>query len=157
MTDKSEFKEWKEFHIGDVLTITTGIMVSPEGIGGVYQILDWMTGDQLFTHQLPRASDICEPILKGLYPEIAKVEIPDASNVPESLIPEFWIDWLAKKAAIHGEKIRVPKLTTYTPIDPLEELITMRPDATIIMVDRENPESAESAAKTVAEMLKNGN
>lgn len=154
MTDKNEFKEWKEFHIGDVLTITTGIMVSPEGIGGVYQILDWMTGDQLFTHQLPRASRLCEPILKDLYPEIATVEIPNTSAVPESLIPEFWIDWLSKQAKRFGEKIRVPKLTTYTPIDPLEELISMRPNAEIILVD---PESVDSEVKYVAERIKDEN
>lgn len=154
MTDKSEFKEWKEFHIGDVLTITTGIMVSPEGIGGVYQILDWMTGDQLFTHQLPRASRLCEPILKGLYPEIAKVEIPNTSAVPESLIPEFWIDWLAKQGEKFGEKILVPKLITYTPIDPLEEFVSMRQNAEIILVD---PESIDSEVKYVAERIKDGN
>lgn len=153
MVDKREFKEWKEFHIGDVLTITTGIMVSPEGIGGVYKILDWMTGDQLFTHQLPRASKLCEPILKGLYPDIADVKIPDTSDVPESLIPEFWMDWLSKQGKIHGEKILVPKLLTYTPIDPLEELIAMRPNAEIHLVD---PESAETEVKYTVDRIKNG-
>ena len=153
MVDKREFKEWKEFHIGDILTITTGVMVSPEGIGGVYKILDWMTGDQLFTHQLPRASNICEPILKGLYPEIAKVEIPDTSNVPEYLIPEFWMDWLSKQVEKFGEKIAVPKLITYTPIDPLEELIAMKPNEDIILVD---PESSDTEVKYIVDRIKNG-
>lgn len=153
MVDKREFKEWKNFHIGQVLTVTTGFMVSPNGIAGVYEILDWMTGDNLFTHQLPRASNICEPILKGLYPEIASVKIPDTSEVPDSLIPEFWMDWLNKQADKFGEQIAVPKLLTYTPIDPLEELIQMRPNAEIILFD---PESPESESKYVIERLKDG-
>lgn len=146
----NDFTAWKQFHIGDVLTITTDIMVSPEGIGGVYQILDWMTGDQLFTHQLPRARKLCEPILKSLYPDIAEVKIPNTSDVPESLIQEFWMDWLSKQVEKFGEKIAVPKLITYTPIDPLEELIAMKPNAEIIFVD---PESAETEVKYVIDTV----
>lgn len=47
------------FHIGDILSITTGRLVSPRHIDGVYDILNWMTGDNLFTHQLPRAAGEC--------------------------------------------------------------------------------------------------
>lgn len=48
--------ETKSFHIGDVLSAMTGTLVSPRHIGGVYDVLNWMTGESLMTHQLPRAS-----------------------------------------------------------------------------------------------------
>lgn len=53
----------REFHIGDILSITTERLVSPRLIEGVYDILNYMTGDNLMTHQLPRASRHCAPYL----------------------------------------------------------------------------------------------
>ena len=43
----------REFPLGVVLSITTGKLLCP--IGDVYDILNFLTGDNLFTHQLPRA------------------------------------------------------------------------------------------------------
>lgn len=37
----------KAFHIGDVLTVTTGRLVSPRHMYGVYEILNFLTGDRL--------------------------------------------------------------------------------------------------------------
>lgn len=51
----------KTFHIGDILSVTTSRLVSPSHIDGVYSILNWMTCDNLYTHQLPRAADECAP------------------------------------------------------------------------------------------------
>lgn len=60
----------KEFHISDILSITTGRLVSTRGMQGIYDILNYLTGDNLFTHQLPRASEECEPYLKRNYPKL---------------------------------------------------------------------------------------
>ena len=147
---KDDFTEWKKFHIGNILTIVTGIMVASEGIGGVYESLDWMTDDQLFTHQLPRASRECEPTLKALYPELAKVVPPDSSHLPDDRLEVFWLDWLNKQIAIFGEELPVPKLINPVHVDPIEELMTLRPNAEIIFVD---PESVESEAKYIANRL----
>lgn len=62
----------KPFNIGDILSITTGRLVSPRGITGVYEILNHMTGDDLFTHVLPRASRICAPALLSNHPFLAE-------------------------------------------------------------------------------------
>jgi len=52
--------EKKEFHIGDVLSITHGRLVSPRHMDGIYDILNFMTGDQI-----PRATEECrEPLLR---------------------------------------------------------------------------------------------
>ena len=68
----------KQFHLGDVLSITTGRLVSPRHIDGVYDILNFMTGDNLFTHQLPRASDECKPYLVAQFPQLAAAEMESA-------------------------------------------------------------------------------
>ena len=61
----------KTFHLGDILSVTTSRLVSPRHIDGVYDILNWMTGDNLFTHQLPRASRECEGPLLAQHPDLA--------------------------------------------------------------------------------------
>lgn len=53
----------KSFHLGDVLSVTTGKLVGPSGIGGVYEVCDFMLRTSHFTHQLPRAADDCRPAI----------------------------------------------------------------------------------------------
>lgn len=65
----------KQFHIGDVLSITHEHLVSPRHMDGVYDILNYMTGDSLFTHQLPRAGRECKEPLLAQHPELASVDV----------------------------------------------------------------------------------
>ena len=58
----------KQFHLGDVLSVTSDFLLSPRKIDGVYDILNYMTGDDLYTHQLPRASKECKPWLLRKHP-----------------------------------------------------------------------------------------
>jgi hypothetical protein len=90
----------KKFHLGDVLSVTTGRLVSPRHMDGVYDILNFMTGDNLFTHQLPRASDECKPHLLAQFPQLAEV---DASGVNTKNHKQ----WLAEQVAKYGEEFEV--------------------------------------------------
>jgi hypothetical protein len=55
----------KSFHLGDILSVTTGRLVSLKHIEGVYNILNFMTGESLYTHQLIIASPMMrEPIFE---------------------------------------------------------------------------------------------
>ena len=40
----------KTFHISDILSVTTEVLLSTRRMEGVHD--NWMTGDDLFTHQL---------------------------------------------------------------------------------------------------------
>ena len=60
----------KSFHISDVLSVTTGKLVSSRHMDGIYDILNFLTGDSLYTHQLPRAMRECEPWLRSQFPTI---------------------------------------------------------------------------------------
>lgn len=60
----------KLFHISDVLTVTTGRLVSARHMDGVYDILNFLTGDELYTHQLPRAMRECEAFLRIQFPDL---------------------------------------------------------------------------------------
>ena len=65
----------KQFHIGDILSITTDMLVSPRLMKGVYDILNYMTGDNLMTHQLPRVAKECKPYLIEQYPQLNSPEM----------------------------------------------------------------------------------
>ncbi len=119
----------KKFHLGDVLSITTGRLVSPRHIDGVYDILGFMTGESLFTHQLPRAGDACKPALFEQHPQLKDV---DASNVNE----KNYKQWLAEQVAKYGEKLSVSPLVNgkWEAKDPIEELSEMAPNAKDISV-----------------------
>jgi hypothetical protein len=122
----------KDFHIGDILSITDGHLVSPRHIDGVYDILGWMTGDQLWTHQLPRASRECEPSLREQHPDLAAVVFPDGLEGEQPVMA-----WLAEQVAMFGATRPVRKLAAvdHTPIDPITEIKMMRPDAEVIVID----------------------
>ena len=90
----------KRFHLGDVLSITTDRLVSPRRMQGVYDILNFMTGDNLSTYQLPRASDACKPHLLAQFPQLAKV---DASGVNS----KNYAKWLDEQIAEYGWEFEV--------------------------------------------------
>jgi hypothetical protein len=119
------------FDLGDVLSVTTGKLVAPRHIDAMYDLLGFMTGDTLWTHQLPRACDECAPELLRQHPQLAQVQPPsefrDADHV--------W-SWLAAQKRIHGDQVSVAPLAAsdHTSINPVAELKMMRPDAEVITV-----------------------
>lgn len=110
----------REFDLGDILSITTGKLVSPRHIDGIYDILNYMTGDNLFTHQLPRAMEECQGPLFKQHPQLAEVETPEFAG-KESV--EVWLI-LAKD--LYGETLPVwPLEGGHEVRNPLEELVEM--------------------------------
>jgi hypothetical protein len=119
----------REFHIGDVLSITAGPLVSPRHMEGVYDILGFMTGETLFTHQLPRAGDECAPELLRQHPQLADV---DASAVTTS----NWSLWLEEQIKRFGETLSVTPLAKREPQydTPVADAIEMMGDPTKVIV-----------------------
>lgn len=146
----------KNFHLSDVLTITTGRLVSTRHMDGVYEILNWMTADELFTHQLPRASRECAPVLCALYPSLSEealaVELDQLSFVMKDedtreMREQKVASWLAVVKSIakdlpfrNGDCLPVPRLkdNQHLHIDPLEELGAMVGDDKIIVIAEES-------------------
>lgn len=128
----------KTFHLGDILTVTTGRLVSPRHMDGVYDILNWMTGDNLFTHQLPRANEECAPHLLAQHPDLAAVQVPDGFTGREHVEA-----WLAGQVTAYGEYRDVAPLPVgdHTAIDPISELKMIRPDLDTIVVTVPGEES----------------
>lgn len=121
--------ETRDFHIGDILSVTTGRLVSPRHISGVYDILGWMVSEDLMTHQLPRVSDECAPDLRRQHPDLAAVVVPEDVRDEASVM-----SWLSAQVSAFGETRPVAKLAPedHTPIGPITELRLKRPDMPII-------------------------
>lgn len=129
--------EEREFDLGDILSITTDRLLSPRGMSGVGDILSFMAGEAVFTHQLPRISREAAPVLLRRHPQLASV---DASSVTR----ENWETFLADQMVRFGQRLPVPKLSTdeHERIDPMSELAEkMHPD-NIIVVDAQQPTRA---------------
>lgn len=121
--------EARDFPIAAVISITDGHLVCE--IGGVHELLDWMTGESLMTHQLPRASRECEPFLRAQHPELAAVRVPEGTDAWDKV--EAFLRPLRETL---GATVAVRPLppAEHTSIDPIDELSMMRPDVPIIAI-----------------------
>lgn len=125
----------RQFHLSDILSVTTGRLVSTRHMDGIYDILNYMTGEQLFTHQLPRAVTVCKPVLLDQHPQLKS-----ASDFEQ----EQWESWLAEQIKRFGETLEVKPLQPgqYETKHPLTELTDMvgpekAKDAIVIVVPSE--------------------
>jgi len=103
-------------------------------MGSVYDILNWMTKDSLFTHQLPRAVRECAPWLFRWFPELATVDEIDLARM-DSAIEELGAEkgverWLGDVQRLRGLRdcYEVPRIPAddHERKDPYDELVTMR-------------------------------
>lgn len=127
----------KEFPIGAVLSVVTGRLVSENHIAGVYEVLGWMTGESLFTHQLPRVSREAEPVILALHPQLEQ-----ARTEADQVNGENWKTWLQTWQDRYGLTIAVPKLNIeqHERIDPLSELAEkVHPDKIMLATTSPHP------------------
>ena len=125
MTDRS----LREFSLGDVLCVSTGRLVSRRGMDAVYDVLNFLTRDNLFTHQLPRALRECQPWVIRQHPQLAAV---DASAVNAENLET----WLLEQEARFGSTLQLEPIPRddHTVRDPLAEIAEMVGDKPIIVL-----------------------
>lgn len=120
----------KEFPTADVLSTISGVLISK--IDGVYAVLNWMTGESVFTHQIPRISREAAPVLLAKHGPFLQQAIDEAAQVT----PENYQSWRDTWENRYGPAIAVPKFSveTHERIDPMSELAEhFRPDQTIVV------------------------
>jgi hypothetical protein len=114
-----------------VLSTVTGVLVTPNGIGAVYAVCNWMTGESVFTHQLPRIGGEAAPVLLAAHPELGTA-YEEAAQVNK----DNWRDWLTIWEGRYGKTIAVPKFTAdeHERIDPISELAEkVSPDRIVVV------------------------
>lgn len=102
------------FDLGTVLTVTTGIVFT--SMDNIYEILDYMTADSLFTHQLPRAARECAPEIIKQYPRLGEIKAVDITN---------WKEFLDAQIKKYGNSFEIKPLEKYNHVDALDEAADM--------------------------------
>ena len=114
--------------LGDVLSVTTGSLVSRDHIGGVYRVCDFMTGVPNMTHQLGRVSEQIRPVIFAQHPWLAAIEAP-AWDFPEGATQDecaaIVYGWLGQMEELHGATVSLVPLASYDAPNPIEELCDM--------------------------------
>lgn len=110
--------ENKVFDLGTVLSITDGHLFAP--ISEVYEILNFMTGDNLFTHQLPRACEECRPVLLRKYPQLGEIKTERGHM-------ENWREFLEQQKIKYGNAFEVEPVGIFEhkKIGPIEEAVSI--------------------------------
>lgn len=121
------------FDMADVLTITTGRLLSPRHMDGVYDILNHMTGDNLFTHQLPRACDYCKEPLLRQHPDLHGIKVPAISGREDAEL------FIAQMKTLHGEVRWVVPVSGWDQQNPIEELCDMVGPEKVYVVNTDTP------------------
>lgn len=107
----------ERFHLGDVLSMTTGKLLSPSHMGGIYKIAQHLAGEPVWTHQLGRVMTESRPHLLAQFPALEPV-------TGEDVTPENHQRWLAVMVETLGEWFDVLPMPAdaHESIDPLSEL-----------------------------------
>jgi len=117
--------EQKDFSIASVLSVTTGVLLCD--MSEIYDILNFMTGGSLFTHQLPGASEDCAPKIFEQHPELRAV-------CAEGVGRDNWESFLVQQQERFGDYVSIARLSGYEQRDPFEELAEMVDPEKIIVV-----------------------
>jgi hypothetical protein len=132
--------ETKLFPLRTVLTVTTGrLLTNPDkdgnGIGALYEILEWMTGEAPYTHQLGRFGEECRPVLLDIFPELRMAgvygeKIPDLDQYLEEHGKdgvEKWVAMMQKEFPEIQSEYLIPKInpTSHVSVNPILELANM--------------------------------
>lgn len=119
-----------------IASILTTHLLSVNGIQGVYEILNYMTGEPVFTHQIPRCVREAQPVLEAALPEVAawvktsgyeSVDGPETHKVWIASVNEYW----------KGRTFEVPRMgiNQHESIDPVSELAEKVHPRKIMIVD----------------------
>jgi hypothetical protein len=111
------------YGLDDILSITTGRLLSRRHVEGLYDILNYMTGDNLMTHQLPRAATVCGPALLDQHPQLRDVAPPEGDSITQ----EELFAWLDRAEEEYGKTLPVQPVASdvWESRNPIEELIDM--------------------------------
>jgi hypothetical protein len=88
--------EVRTFHLGDLLSVTTGVLVSPRYMDGLSDIVGYLTWADLDVDHIPESLQACRGYVLRQVPVLAEVTADDLSF-------ESWRGWLDEQVKMFGE------------------------------------------------------
>ena len=122
----------KTFTTAQILNVTTGLLITK--MDDIYEILNFLTQDELYTHQIPRALTICTPSLREQLPEFYSTKMMLAekhlretlTRVPKEDVVGIIETFIEKTEQFLGTKtVTIEPIKDYTPINPIVEMVDM--------------------------------
>lgn len=106
---------------GELLSVGTGRLCC--SIERIYELMNFLTGDNLYTHQLPRAFRECQPWVVSQFPWLGTLDESKCNK-------DNWWGWVAGICMEHGDEFEVSALPAgrWTRVDPIQEAIEMTED-----------------------------
>ena len=114
----------REFCLSDVLTVFTGCLLSSRNLDGLYDILSFLIGKPVFTHQIPGTLNYCETFLFKQFLDkfgscaaaefddsIAKIERIAKAERNHKKRQKILKDWLHERMAKYGKTFEVTQLS----------------------------------------------
>ncbi len=116
------FRDQRHFTLAQILNVIDGHLFSK--IDDVYELLDFMTGDSLMTHQLPRASDEVKPYILNRHPQLRDMIVPEVT-------PANYKKVLSDLEAVYGNDFGLYPIADgeYAPQEPIQEIVNMIEDS----------------------------
>ena len=142
-TEKEQTPQTRTFDLGTVLTITTDRVLTDD-FSNVYKILSFLTQEDLWTTQIPRAADAAKSYILQKYPQLAGVGEKEKITTKEELAK-----FLAEKAEIFGNEFTFEPMTKllYEHMDPITEFHSKYPDKPILVAVIKGDEQDEQQEK----------
>lgn len=111
----------KNFDLGTVLTITSGRLFTD--IDNVYDVLNYLSNDDIYTHQIPRIMQVAQSYVLGRQPQLDGVGKDVVINNEQDV--KAFIDG---QKAIYGDSFGLSPISEEMcqHIDPIEEAINMQ-------------------------------
>jgi hypothetical protein len=118
-------------------------------MGGVYEILNHATGDDLYTHVLPRACKFAAPQILEMYPELQEAGSPRNLARLDELIEnvkargerrlegvKMWLDWMREPGTCNlAASYEIPSWgARWFSLDPIQEAVAMVGEDKVIAV-----------------------
>ena len=111
----------RTFDLGTVLTVTSGRVFT--SIDNFYDILNYLSNDKIYTHQIPRVITIAKSYVLERYPQLDGVGKDVVINNKQDVET-----FIGEQKSIYGDSFVLSPMTgeIYQHIDPIDELIGMR-------------------------------
>lgn len=93
----------RTFDTLDVISAVRGVLVSPRGMDAVYDVLGFLHGRSLWTHELPNAGRQAELAVTVAYPWIGTLDT-------DAVTTENWREWGSDVLRVHPPTVALVPL-----------------------------------------------
>jgi hypothetical protein len=119
------------FDFPTVLSVTTGRLFTK--MENIYKILSYMTGEEIYTHQIPRFMDECRPYLLDWFPEFRSIDQEKMKKACEEGTERI-AQWIFSLPFPSEYEVNPLPPQAHVKIDPLAELVGMVGQEKVIVV-----------------------